>query len=190
MTYTTFKKYAPKKPVHKFTDLEVYQQTLALSVIIMKDLKPKLIILEYPFLENLTNGAISLPLWIAEAHSVRFGDHAVGLGLLEKVMSGCNKMVVYLEQAKGIYRPAAEVASSLRSRDLSQVGQSDDQRSATNKIGTGALDPDLIDDLIKRYHDVRTKVFRLSKSWQKWYDVPLPKLPSIEKREQRDKINI
>src|SRR3989344_2377542 len=138
MTYTTFKKYAPKKPVHKFTDLEVYQQTLALSVIIMKDLKPKLIILEYPFLENLTNGAISLPLWIAEAHSVRFGDHAVGLGLLEKVMSGCNKMVVYLEQAKGIYGVE--------------------------------LEGDLIDDLVKRYHDVRLKVFRLSKSWKKWYE--------------------
>ncbi len=136
--YTNFKKYTPKKPVHKFTDLEVYQQTLALSVIIMKDLKPKLIKMEYPFLENLANGAISIPLWISEAHSVRFGDHAIGLGLLEKVMSGCNKMVVYLEQAKGVY--GAEIEG------------------------------DLVDDLIKRYHDVRTKVFRLSKSWQKWYE--------------------
>ncbi|MBI4160278.1 MAG: hypothetical protein HY506_00015 [Candidatus Yanofskybacteria bacterium] len=104
----------------------------------MKDLKPKLIKLEYPFLENLTNGAISLPLWISEAHSVRFGDHAVGLGLLEKVMAGCNKMVVYLEQAKGVYG--------------------------------SKLDGDLMDDLIKRYHDARLKVFRLSKSWQKWYE--------------------
>lgn len=136
--YTNFKKYAPKKPVHKFTDLDVYQQTLAISVIIMKDLKPKMLKLEYPLLENLTNGAISIPLWISEAHSVRFDNHAVGLGLLEKVMSGCNKMVVYLEQAKGVY---------------------------------GAkLEGDLIDDLVKRYHDVRLKVFRLSKSWQKWYE--------------------
>ena len=138
MTYTTFKKYTPKKPVHKFTDLDVYQQTLAISVIIMKDLKPKLVKLEYPFLENLTNGAISIPLWISEAHSVRFDDHAVGLGLLEKVMSGCNKMVVYLEQVKGVYG--------------------------------SQLEGDLIDDLAKRYHDARTKVFRLSKSWQKWYE--------------------
>ncbi|MCR4280620.1 MAG: hypothetical protein NUV82_04335 [Candidatus Komeilibacteria bacterium] len=148
MMYNNFKKYTPKKPVHKFTDLDVYQQTLALSVIIMKDLKPKLAKLEYPFLENLINGATSIPLWISEAHSVRFGDHAVGLGLLEKAMSGCNKMVVYLEQVKGVYRPAAEVAGG-------------------SKAGTG-LDGDLLDDLIKRYHDVRTKIFRLSKSWQKW----------------------
>ncbi len=136
--YGNFKKFTPKKPVHKFTDLDVYQQTLAVSVIIMKDLKPKLAELEYPFLENLTNGAMSLPLWLAEAHSVRFDDHAVGLGLLEKVMAGCNKMVVYLEQAKGIYG--------------------------------SKLEGDLIDDLVKRYHDVRTKIFRLSKSWQKWYE--------------------
>ena len=138
MTYNTFKKFTPKKLVHKFTDLDVYQQTLAVSVIIMKDLKPKLVKLEYPFLENLTNGAISKPLWISEAHSVRFDDHALGLGLLEKVMSGCNKMVVYLEQAKGVYG--------------------------------SKLEGDLIDDLVKRYHDARTKVFRLSKSWQKWYE--------------------
>lgn len=157
--FNNYKKFTPKKPVHKFTDLEVYQQTLAISVIIMKDVKPKLAKLEYPFLENLINGSISIPLWISEAHSVRFDDHAIGLGLLEKVMSGCNKMVVYLEQAKGIYRPAAEVARGVEHAE------------------TG-LDSDLIDDLIKRYHDVRTKVFRLSKSWQKWYVAPLPKLPS------------
>lgn len=137
--YNSYKKFSPKKPVHKFTDLEVYQQTLAASVIIMKDLKPKLIKLEYPFLENLTNGSISIPLWISEAHSVRFDDHAIGLGLLEKAMVGCNKMVVYLEHVKGMY-------------------------------GAKAVDSDLIDDLVKRYHDVRTKVFRLSKSWQKWYE--------------------
>ena len=29
MTYNTFKKFTPKKLVHKFTDLDVYQQTLA-----------------------------------------------------------------------------------------------------------------------------------------------------------------
>src|SRR3989344_6487888 len=103
MTYNTFKKFTPKKPVHKFSDLDVYQQTLAASVIILKDLKPKLTKLEYPFLENLTNGAMSLPLWLAEAHSVRFDDHVAGLALLEKVMAGCNKLVVYLEQTKGVY---------------------------------------------------------------------------------------
>jgi hypothetical protein len=136
--YNTFKKFSPKKPVHKFTDLDVYQQTLAVSVIITKDLKPKLAKLEYVFLENLTNGAVSIPLWLSEAHSVRFDNHVLGLGLLEKVMAGCNKMVVYLEQAKGVYG--------------------------------SKLEGDLIDDLVKRYHDARTKVFRLSKSWQKWYE--------------------
>lgn len=167
--YNNFKKYTPKKPVHKFTDLEVYQQTLALSVIIMKDLKPKLVKLEYPFLENLTNGAMSIPLWISEAHSVRFGDHAVGLGLLEKAMSGCNKMVVYLEQVKGVYGPAAERPSAEIEQAFGTKGRrdkGDDQRSATDNVGTGTL----LDDLIKRYHDVRTKIFRLSKSWQKWHE--------------------
>ena len=138
--YANFKKFTPKKPVNHFTDLEIYQKTLEASVIITKNLRPKLLKARYVFLDNLVNGAISLPLWIAEAHSMRFGDHGVAIGLLEKVMAGCNKMVVYLEQAKGIYG--------------------------------SRLDGDLIDDLVKRYQDARIKVFRLEKSWQKWYEPP------------------
>lgn len=136
--YNNYKKFTPKKPVNHFTDLEIYQKTLEASVIIIKNLRPKLIKARYVFLENLVNGAMSLPLWISEAHSIRFGNHVVTIGLLEKVMSGCNKMVVYLEQVKGIYG--------------------------------SRVDGDLIDDLVRRYQDARTKVFRLEKSWQKWHE--------------------
>ncbi len=79
---------------------------------------------------------MSVPLYIGEAHSTRFADFKGGVSLLEKAMAGCNKMIVYLEQAKGIYGDK--------------------------------LDGDLIDDLIRRYTEVRTKIFRLEKSWQKW----------------------
>lgn len=142
------------KPVHKFTDLEVYQHTLAASVIILKDIQPKLAEVKYVFTENMTNCATSLPMWLSEAHSMRFvADHGVALGLLEKVMAGCNKMVVYLDQIKGMYRPDAEVKQSVKRQ---------------------GFDPGLIDDLIRRYHDIRAKVFRLEKSWQKWYEPNRP----------------
>lgn len=152
--------YGIKKPVRSFRDLEVYQQTLAASVIIVKDIKPELERLKFPFTEGLVNCAMSIPLWISEAHSIRFGDHKLGLRLLEQAMAGCNKMIVYLEQAKGIYRPDAEVEPLLKSRALS--------RSRKTQNTLSSYDRDLIEDLIKRYADVRGKIFRLEKSWQKF----------------------
>lgn len=133
-------KYQVKKPVRTFRDLEVYQKTLECSVIVAKDIKPKLARLKYHLLDNMVNCSMSIPLYIGEAHSIRFGDHKAGLLLLERAMAGCNKMVVYLEQVKGIFGSKT------------------------------SLDGDLIDDLVNRYADVRTKIFRLEKSWQKWIE--------------------
>ena len=130
------RKFGVKKVVRSFRDLEVYQTTLGASVIVVKDIRPKLAKLKYLLIAGLTDCAMTIPLLISEAHSIRFGDHKQGLLLLERAMAGCNKMIVYLEQAKGIY---------------------------------GAkLDGDLIDDLVRRYAEVRIKIFRLEKSWQKW----------------------
>lgn len=136
--YDNFKKYNVKRVVRSFTDLEIYQKTLEASVIIIKNVRPCLAKVRYLFVENVVNDATRIPVIIAEAHSIRFGDHAAALNLLEKAMAGCNKMVVYLEQTKGIYG--------------------------------SKLDQDLIGDLVKRYQDVRTKIFRLEKSWQRWYE--------------------
>jgi len=145
--------YSVKKIVRSFRDLEVYQKTLECSVIVAKDIKPVLVKLKYALADNMTDCSMSIPLYISEGHSIRFGDHKQGILLLERAMAGCNKMIVYLEQAKGIYRPAADVALSFDGK-----GQA------------ATLDHDLVDDIIRRYADVRTKIFRLEKSWQKWYE--------------------
>ena len=131
-------KFSVKKPVRSFRDLEVYQKTMETAVIVAKDIKPKLTKLKYPFIVGISDCSMSIPLYISEAHSIRFGDHKRGLLLLERAMAGCNKMVVYLEHTKGIYG---------------------------EKLGA-----ELADDLVRRYSDVRTKIFRLEKSWQKWYE--------------------
>lgn len=129
-------KFNPKKPVHTFRDLEVYQKTMECSVLVVKDLRPKLARLKYPFLENMVNCAMTAPLLLGEAHSLRFGDHQRAILLLERAMADCNKMVIYLEQARGIY---------------------------------GAKLPfELVEDLVKKYADLRGKIFRLEKSWQKF----------------------
>ena len=107
MTYYPKNKYSkpfsPKKPVRSFRDLEVYQKTLECAVIIAKDIKPVLVKQKYDFLENMVNCSMSIPLYIAEAHSVRFADFAGGIMGLEKAMAASNKMIVYLEAIKGVY---------------------------------------------------------------------------------------
>lgn len=131
-------KFTPKKPVRSFRDLEVYQKTLEASVIVVKNILPALVKVKCLFAEELVKCALALPVALGETHSMRFGDHEKAIGMLERILVGCNKMVVYLEQAKGIYGDK--------------------------------MDGELIDDLIRRYSDARTKIFRLEKSWQKWYE--------------------
>ena len=128
--------FAVKKPVHSFRDLEVYQRTMEASVVVAKNLKTKLNQLKYSMADNMTQCSMSIPLFLGEAHSIRFGDHARAFLLLEKAMADCNKMIIYLEQARGIYG--------------------------------SKLDFDLIEDLIKKYAETRTKIFRLEKAWQKF----------------------
>jgi len=100
-----YKKYSftPKKPVKSFRDLEIYQKTIECAVLISKDLIPQLAKQKYPYVERFMDCALSVPLLIAESHSLRFADFALGVGYLEKAMSASNKMIVYLEHVKGLY---------------------------------------------------------------------------------------
>ena len=102
---TKYSKYqfTPRKPVKTFRDLDIYQQTMNCAVIVVKNIRPKLVTLKYPFLEGIIDCSMTVPLSIGEAHSIRFGNFQQGLALLEKAMSGCNKMIIYLEHSKGMY---------------------------------------------------------------------------------------
>ena len=97
------KPFTSRKPVRTFRDLEIYQKTFKCSVLVVKDLVPTLKKLKYSFEENMVNCAMSVPLFIGEAHSLRFASFEGGVALLEKSMAGCNKMIIYLEQMKGVY---------------------------------------------------------------------------------------
>ncbi len=97
------KPFIPKKPVRTFRDLEIYQKTIECAVLISKHIAPPLIKQKYPFAERLAECALAVPLLVAESHSLRFADFALGVGFLEKAMSASNKMIVYLEHARGLY---------------------------------------------------------------------------------------
>jgi hypothetical protein len=96
-------KFTPKKPVRSFRDLEVYQKTLGCSVLIDKDIIPVLEKIKDSRLEELSKNAMAIPLYISEGHSLRFADFGLALGYIEKALSGCNRMSVYLDHIKGLY---------------------------------------------------------------------------------------
>ena len=105
------KSFVPRTPVRTFRDLDVYKGTVECAVLISKNIVPELVKLKYSYCERLADCALAVPLFVAESHSLRFADFALGVGYLEKAMSTANKMVVYLEHAKGIY--GAELDQSL-----------------------------------------------------------------------------
>lgn len=135
------KEFTPRKPVKTFRDLDIYQKTMECAVIVVKNIRPKLITLKYPFTEGAIDCAMNVPLSIGEAHSIRFADFAKGIGLIEKAMSGCNKMIIYLEHIKGMYGVKVDADG-------------------------------VLDEIIARYAESRTKTFHLEQSWKKWNTAP------------------
>lgn len=103
---------------------------------VVKNLRPGLVKLKYPFLENFINCCMTVPLSIGEGHSIRFASFNEGVNFLEKAMACCNKMIIYLEQIKGLYG--------------------------------SKVDPELIEDIIGRYAESRSKTFHLEKSWKRF----------------------
>lgn len=142
--------YTPKRPLHSFQDLEVYQKALECSVLVGKKMNDFLTtraktknkqtentnLIDELLLKNMLPCALGIPHQVAEAHSLRFGDHTAGIAAIERAMLNCNKMVVYLEQF----------------RDISESG----------------IAWEFFDETIKKYLYVRRKMLRLEQAWKKF----------------------
>ncbi|PIR86063.1 hypothetical protein COU14_01040 [Candidatus Kaiserbacteria bacterium CG10_big_fil_rev_8_21_14_0_10_44_10] len=128
-------RFSPKKAVRSFRDLEVYQKTIECSVLISAELIPILKKDKFPLVEGMQNCSLNIPLHIAEAHGMRFSNFDRAVTLIEGAMQGCNKMIVYLEQAQGL---------------------------------TNNADDNFLEDMSNRYMQVRGKMLRLERSWQKF----------------------
>ena len=92
--------YYPKRPVKSFQDLEVYQKLLAISVVIVKKIPMDV---NNSLIKNLHDCVLLLPVKIAAAHSLRFGNSGQAIRILEEIMVGCNKVIVYLELYRDLY---------------------------------------------------------------------------------------
>lgn len=104
MVIRVYKKSAfrVKKPIRSFRDLEVYQRTGQYATEIMTKVVPLLGEGSNPIKEKLVNVVLRIPEAIAESHSHRF-EAKDEFKALDDALEGCNKAVVYLEQARDIF---------------------------------------------------------------------------------------
>lgn len=100
----TYKKqqFRPKRIVKSFRDLEVYQKTFQNGVDAMKKIVPEMQG-ESSLRDKIIESSLSIPNLIAEAHSRRFDDLEAANKLIDETMAECNKVVVYLEQARDLH---------------------------------------------------------------------------------------
>ena len=140
--------YYPKRPVKSFQDLEVYQKLLAIAVVIVKRIPQDT---NNSLINDLHECVLSLPIKIAAAHSLRFGNTEQAIRILEEIMVGCNKIVVYLELYRDLYNGTGDV-------------RSEDQ----DNIGSGTIELEFFEEQIKNILSTRFKILHLQRSWIKF----------------------
>jgi hypothetical protein len=91
--------------VKSFRDLEVYQTTFQNSVDVMKKIIPEIKedAKASSLRDKIIESTLIIPNLIAEAHSRRFDELEAASKLMDESMAECNKVVVYLEQARDIH---------------------------------------------------------------------------------------
>jgi four helix bundle protein len=104
--------------IKSFKDLEVYQNTYKIMLIVMKEILPKLPENEkYDLRDQLSRACKSIPRLIAEGYAKRH-QKAGFQKYLDDAMAECNEMIVSLEQAKDLYRIEADTISIVELIDL------------------------------------------------------------------------
>lgn len=150
--------YYPQRPVKSFQDLEVYQKLLAVSVAVAKRFKTQNtpgVGSDSPGVNGIGGKAISLalnlPVKIATAHSLRFGDHGKSITTLEEVMLDCNLLIVYLEQYRDIENvPLPKADAPIAEADITEI------------------ENEFFEEQIRTLLTCRFKVLHLQQSWKKF----------------------
>lgn len=158
--------YYPRRPVKSFQDLEVYQKLLAIAVVIVKrtdqsktsEVLPSVSSsstseVRVSLVRDLHECALSLPIKIAAAHSLRFGNTDQAIRILEEIMVGCNKIVVYLELYRDLYNEKRTSEVEERSGKTSEVKE---------------IEHEFFEEQIKNILSTRFKILHLQRSWIKF----------------------
>lgn len=104
---------ATKKPITSFRDLEVYQNTYRVMLIVMKEVIAKLPGSEkYDLVDQLSRCCKAIPRLIAEGYGKRH-QKAGFQKYLDDSIAECNEMIVSLEQCRDIYGLDSELINSL-----------------------------------------------------------------------------
>ena len=101
--------------------------------------------MEIGLTKDLHDCMLSLPIKIAAAHSLRFGNSEQAIRILEEIMVGCNKTVVYLELYRDLYNQ------------------------------TGSIELSFFEEQIENILSTRFKILHLQRSWIKFTPLEIRK---------------
>ena len=106
------------KYIKSFKDLDVYNNTYNLMMIVMKEIVPKLPKNEkYDLADQLSRASKSIPRLIAEGYAKRH-QRAGFQKYLDDAMAESNEMIVSLEQSKDLYNIIPSTKSMVEVIDL------------------------------------------------------------------------
>lgn len=104
---------ALKKPIRSFFDLDVYQSTYEASLIVLREIIPKLPKEEqYDLADQLRRSAKAVPRLIAEGYSKRHQKKGFQK-YLDDSMSESNETIVSLSHVKDAYQIEPELCTKL-----------------------------------------------------------------------------
>ena len=102
-----------KKPIKSFRDLEVYRNTYDASIIVMREIVPKLPDSEkYDLKDQISRSCKAIPRLIAEGYAKRH-QKAGFQKYLDDAMGECNETIVGLEHCKDIYNVDENLCNEL-----------------------------------------------------------------------------
>ena len=92
-----------KKPIKSFKDLEIYQNTYRASIVICKEILPKLPEEEkYNLKDQLRRSCTTIPPLIAEGHAKKHQKKAFQK-YLDDAIGECNETIVHLSYCRDLY---------------------------------------------------------------------------------------
>ncbi len=102
-----------KKPITSFRDLDVYVNTYAAMLLVMKELLPQLPESEkYDLKDQLSRSCKAIPRLIAEGYARRHQKSGFQK-YLDDAMGECNETIVSIEQVKDIYNTKVDLCNKL-----------------------------------------------------------------------------
>jgi len=180
MEYYNKNKFAnfPKKPVKTFQDLDVYRLALEANVFIVRsfaDIDRSSDKLSQGDKKQSRKGTVSKEMAISASER---GNIGIGTVILDTLINCACSIPHLIAEAHSFRFGSQKECLILLEKVMLNCNKMVVYLDQTRDICATGVTVEKFEELQKKYLLIRRKVLNLQRSWQKYMDVPLPKLPA------------